>query len=360
MGRFVLDCDALSGKVDEFNLMAGGMQNLGNTVSSFPVNSSEFNFAKAINCIASNLEACAKKINNTGVLIGNVIEAHTNLQNSMVYDKTKYKTESDNNSNKSSSETYTIQSGDTLSNIAARHNTTVEAIAKENNISNPNLIYANDQIKIPSGSKNSSSSNSVSRGSSYVVSSGILSASTTSGISPSSSSSSGVVSSSRINVDGVDGTVINIPAGLGSVHTYMGWQMITAPSSNQYKLREEAGMNFDKEGFGIIGDRYVIACTTTFGNVGDCVDFVQEDGSVLKCVIGDIKSQEYVPWDHNPANQWGHNNGQCIVEFVVDKTSWYNCGHPNPGNRGCHPEWHQNITQAINYGNYKNYLSKQV
>lgn len=347
MGRFVLDCDALNGKVDEFNLIAGGMQNLGNSVSSFPSNSSEFNFAKAINCIASNLEACAKKMNNTGILIRNVIDSHTNLQNSMVFDRNKYRIEAN------SSSTYTVKSGDTLTDIAARHNTTVEAIAKENNISNPNVIYTNDKITIPKGKSSSG-------GSSYVTSSGILAAATTSGISPSSKSSDSSVSSSRINIDGIEGTVIDVPAGLGKVHTYMGWQMITAPSSNQYKLREEAGMNFDEEGFGIIGGRYVIACTTTFGNVGDCVDFVQEDGSVLKCVIGDIKSQEYVPWDHNPANKWGHNNGQCIVEFVVDKSSWYNCGHPNPGNRGCHPEWHQNITQAINYGNYKNYLSKQV
>ena len=61
------------------------------------------------------------------------------------------------------------------------------------------------------------------------------------------------------------GTTINIPAGLGSVHTYMGWQCITATSSMQYKLREQAGMNFDSEGFGRINGRYVIACTTTFG-----------------------------------------------------------------------------------------------
>ena len=49
----------------------------------------------------------------------------------------------------------------------------------------------------------------------------------------------------------------------------------------QYKLKEAAGMNFDSEGFGKIDGRYVIACTTTFGNVGDYIDFVQEDGSVL-------------------------------------------------------------------------------
>ena len=143
------------------------------------------------------------------------------------------------------------------------------------------------------------------------------------------------------------GTTIMIPAGLGSVHTYMGWQMITDTTSNQYKLREQAGMNFDEEGFGRINGRYVIACTTTFGNVGDYIDFYQEDGSVIQCIIGDIKNQ-----NDAGCNEWGHLNGTCIIEFVVDKDSWYNSNHPNPGQQGFHMEWNQNLTKAINGGSY--------
>ena len=44
--------------------------------------------------------------------------------------------------------TYTIQSGDTLSAIAIKFGTTVEKIVDDNNISNPNLIYAGDTIII--------------------------------------------------------------------------------------------------------------------------------------------------------------------------------------------------------------------
>ena len=84
------------------------------------------------------------------------------------------------------------------------------------------------------------------------------------------------------------GITVEVPEGLGNIHTYMGWQMITDTSSNQYKLREAAGMNFDEEGFAKIGDRYVVATTTTFGNVGDYIDVKLEDGTVIKCVIGDI------------------------------------------------------------------------
>ena len=90
-----------------------------------------------------------------------------------------------------------------------------------------------------------------------------------------------------------------------------------------------------------------VATTTTFGNIGDYVDFVQEDGRVIKEIIGDIKNQ------NDPGStEWEHNNGQTIVEFVVDKSMWYEIDHPNPGTTNCHPEWNKNIIKSINYGNY--------
>ena len=143
------------------------------------------------------------------------------------------------------------------------------------------------------------------------------------------------------------GTEIIPPGGLGMIKSYMGWQMITAPSSMQYKLREMTGQRFDKEGFGVINNRYVIACTTTYGRVGDYVDFHHENGQVIRAIIGDIKS-----FRDPGCNKWGHMNGQCIVEFIVDKNSWYPIKHPNPGTNSCHPEWHSYITKVVNGGNY--------
>ena len=45
--------------------------------------------------------------------------------------------------------TYTVQRGDTLAAIARRYGTTVQAIAQANNIVNPNLIYPNQVLVIP-------------------------------------------------------------------------------------------------------------------------------------------------------------------------------------------------------------------
>lgn len=140
---------------------------------------------------------------------------------------------------------------------------------------------------------------------------------------------------------------IIIPQGMGTVHTYMGWHTVTSKTSLQYQLREKSGENYDEEGFAKIGDRYVIACTSTFGSVGDYIDFYREDGAVIHAVIGDIKNQ------NDPGcNEYGHLNGKCVVEYVVSR-SWYPF-HVNPGTSGCHPEWNSRIEKAVNLG--KNYF----
>lgn len=51
-------------------------------------------------------------------------------------------------SNKSNEIIYIVKSGDTLSSIAKRYNTSYQKIANDNNISNPNLIYPNQKLII--------------------------------------------------------------------------------------------------------------------------------------------------------------------------------------------------------------------
>lgn len=66
-----------------------------------------------------------------------------------------------------------------------------------------------------------------------------------------------------------------------------------------------------------IDDRYLIACTSTYGNIGDKINFYLDDGTVIKGIMMDEKAQVYCDYDHNPANKWGHLDGQQIVEFEI-------------------------------------------
>lgn len=63
-----------------------------------------------------------------------------------------------NNTNKDTIN-YKIKSGDTLSEIAMKYNTTVSSIVSLNNIKNPNLIYTGDIIKIKKNDTSSNNSN---------------------------------------------------------------------------------------------------------------------------------------------------------------------------------------------------------
>ena len=52
-------------------------------------------------------------------------------------------------STENTEEVYTVKSGDTLSAIARKYNTTYQKLAAYNGIANPNLIYVGQKIKIP-------------------------------------------------------------------------------------------------------------------------------------------------------------------------------------------------------------------
>lgn len=55
---------------------------------------------------------------------------------------------SHNRNDKINGKTYVVKWGDTLSEIAVKYNTTVSRLVKLNNISNPDLIYAGETLKI--------------------------------------------------------------------------------------------------------------------------------------------------------------------------------------------------------------------
>lgn len=56
---------------------------------------------------------------------------------------------------------YTVQSGDTLSEISQKFNTTVETLAQKNNINNVNVISVGQQLDIPDGNVQTTSTQNV-------------------------------------------------------------------------------------------------------------------------------------------------------------------------------------------------------
>jgi lysozyme len=93
-----------------------------------------------------------------GIVNKNVIYVGQKL---IVSQGTSSSTSSSTNSsstNSSSTGTYTVKSGDTLSSIATGHSTTVSNLVSLNSISNPNVIYVGQVLKLSQSTTNSSSS----------------------------------------------------------------------------------------------------------------------------------------------------------------------------------------------------------
>lgn len=85
-----------------------------------------------------------------------------------------------------------------------------------------------------------------------------------------------------------------------------------------------------------------------YGQVGDYIDFTEKMEMYYIVLLGDIKNQ-----NDAGCNQYGHANGRCVVEFVVNQSMWYP-SHANPGTASCHPEWNSRVVKAVNLG--YNYL----
>lgn len=126
-----------------------------------------------------------------------------------------------------------------------------------------------------------------------------------------------------------------------------------APGTGQGALADEwkrKGSQY-KDGIAVIDGRYLIACTTTFGKVGDKIDFYFDDGTKIPTIMMDEKSQQVVAWDPNPANKWGHDNGANILEFEVASSYYRKYGNPGNGYNNWYKEWsNKRVASATNLG----------
>jgi hypothetical protein len=94
--------------------------------------------------------------------------------------------------------------------------------------------------------------------------------------------------------------------------TWMAYTAITMKSSPQYRLQQVAYTG--KYGIRMYDGRYCIAVGTgVTSNIGTYVDLVLANGTVLQCVIGDIKANAHT----NSSNLMTiHSN--CCSEFIID------------------------------------------
>ena len=92
----------------------------------------------------------------------------------------------------------------------------------------------------------------------------------------------------------------------GEFKTYMSYQTITNRASEQYALQQQA---ITVNGFRMIKDRYLIAVGTYYAQqCGELLDITLDDGTIIKCIVGDIKQDKHT----DDGNQYVVCNGNII------------------------------------------------
>ena len=98
----------------------------------------------------------------------------------------------------------------------------------------------------------------------------------------------------------------------GAFKTYMDYRTITNKNSIQYQMQTQAFT--DSDGFRIYDDCYMVAVGTAYAqSCGVKFDITLEDGTIIHCITGDIKSDAHT----DSTNRFIPHNGN-IVEFIVD------------------------------------------
>lgn len=100
-----------------------------------------------------------------------------------------------------------------------------------------------------------------------------------------------------------------------NVKTYMPYTAVTSKTSDQYKLLYSDRAYTDSEtGLRMVDGRYCIAVGTGYcSKIGTKIDLVMEDGSIVKCILGDVKAD----CDTDATNRYHQIDGS-VAEFIVD------------------------------------------
>ena len=110
-----------------------------------------------------------------------------------------------------------------------------------------------------------------------------------------------------------------VPDGIGICNsanrTYMSYTAVTDVSSNQYRLLNNSDAYTDHDsGLRMYRGRLCIAVGSYYAlDIGTKIDIVMENGSIVKCVLGDCKSDKHT----DPTHRYQKYDGS-VVEVVTD------------------------------------------
>lgn len=138
-------------------------------------------------------------------------------------------------------------------------------------------------------------------------------------------------------------------ASYKGMKSYESYTAITDKTSAQYAVQKMAWTNEDA--FRMVGNRYLVSVGTYFNApVGTSIDIILENGTVIPCVVGDIKADEHTDY-------WGvYSANGCATEFIVDAKYTKACVTGDVSD--VYAEWQSKVSCIKVYDN-SNVLSRQ-
>lgn len=304
MAVFMLETDALTSASSAISSLASQVNEVSSSINGYDTSCEDgFDFAGAKSVLASNVEACSTKITNTASILENVVSAHTELQSSMKFDESNnYSSSSSTSTNGSSSSGGNYSGGGTsgggysgggsysggsssygggdysggysgaaVSGIAVSDLVTEKV--KDSNNDNAKKVTDSDSLKDKKDTEKKENEKEKTTDS------------------KSTDSSEEKVTTELKDVN----------------YAYINSDKVTDKSK---ELFNDATFNYDSNtGYALVDGKYVIACDSTVGEVGDIIKFTQEDGTIVECVVGT-----------NTVTDASKN----VINFIVDKENWAN------------------------------------
>jgi hypothetical protein len=131
--------------------------------------------------------------------------------------------------------------------------------------------------------------------------------------------------------------------------SYESWKAITAKNTPHYKLQNEYAYT-NTDGIRMVDGRYCIALGSYFTTaIGQYIDIILENGTVIECILGDQKADI-----HTDNLHIAHPDGS-VVEFIVDVDKIPTMARRMGNMAYAHDEWKSPVVQIIVYDiNYFN------
>ena len=250
MALFLLDCDSVTSAAGNFDSVANELKNVQSTVSSYDTSCEDgFDFASAKSVIASNLEACATKVQNSSKLVNTVVSSHTSLQGKLIYGK------------------------------------------KEEE----------EKKKTSTGGSSSGGGSYSGGGGGYSGGGGGYSGGGGGSYTPVAVAAPAAPQLRKVIED-----IKEIKTEVKEVEC-INFDKTKLSKEAQELFEDEKELKYNSDGYAMYGNRYIISCDESFGEVGDRITFVREDGTKVDCIIGQVTK------DAKDKNK---------VSFFVDEKVW--------------------------------------